>query len=277
MSFRKLGKALGTWTPTGEAVDPIVAIRAAWPEIVGEDVARNSRPFELSRNSLLVVTRSSAWSQQLSFLSERIVGMVRERCGEAIERVRFRVGRVSETGAAPAVRRRTPGTVRAVDRRPPPQTLEEAFARFRADVTAVQRAKDAAGWKECRQCGARIAPSAGRFCTPCSVSTAQDRSEQVARLLFDVPWLGFAGTAALVEGLTQNEYESIRRRLLNSWWETLARIRREGRRRLSTRERSVASSYVLLKSGVDPERIAPAVVRNLLGDELHELLYGSEN
>lgn len=277
MSFRKLGKALGTWKPTGEAVDPIVAIRAAWPEIVGEDVARNSRPLELSRNSLLVATRSGAWSQQLSFLSERIVGMVRERCGEAIERVRFRVGRVWEPGPAPAGRRRAPGTVRSVDRRPPPQTLEEAFARFRDDVTRVQRAKEAAGWKECRQCGARIAPAAGRFCTPCSVATAQDRSEQVARLLFEVPWLGYAGTAALVEGLTQDEYESIRRRLLNSWWETLARIRREGRRRVSARERSVASSYVLLKSGVDPERIAPSVVRNLLGDELHELLYGSEN
>jgi len=96
-------------------------------------------------------------------------------------------------------------------------------------------------------------------------------------LLFDVPWLGFAGAAAVVEGLTQHEYESIRRKLLATWWESLQRIRREGRRRLSTRERLIASSYVLLKSGLDPERIAPAVVRDLLGDELHHLIYGNEN
>ncbi|MGB6966166.1 MAG: hypothetical protein WBD90_17085, partial [Xanthobacteraceae bacterium] len=39
------------------------------------------------------------------------------------------------------------------------------------------------------------------------------------------------------------------------------------------RERLVASSYVLLRSKIAPEDIMPATVRNVLGDELHELLY----
>ena len=39
------------------------------------------------------------------------------------------------------------------------------------------------------------------------------------------------------------------------------------------RERLVASSYVLLRSKLPPEEIMPATVRNVLGDELHELLY----
>jgi hypothetical protein len=32
----------------------------------------------------------------------------------------------------------------------------------------------------------------------------------------------------------------------------------------------------LLRSKLPPERIAPATVRSLLGDELHALLYGDE-
>ena len=40
------------------------------------------------------------------------------------------------------------------------------------------------------------------------------------------------------------------------------------------RERLVASSYVLLQSKLAPEAIMPATVRNILGDELHDLLYG---
>jgi hypothetical protein len=34
---------------------------------------------------------------------------------------------------------------------------------------------------------------------------------------------------------------------------------------------------VLLKSELEPDKIAPAVVRDLLGDELHEIFYGNEN
>lgn len=276
MTFRTLRSAMEGWAPTGETPEPIVALRAAWPAIVGEEIAKNSRPHEFSRKGLLVVTRSSAWSQQLAFLSERILANVRDRTGESIEKVRFRVGRLISEGA-PAPHRRPAHAKRVVDHRPPVSTADEALARFREDVQRAQRAKAAAGWKECLQCGVRIAPSAGRFCAPCSNAWNQGRSEQVARLLFDVPWLGYAGAAVMVEGLTQHEYESIRRKLLAVWWETLVRIRREGRRRLSTRERLIASSYVLLKSGLDPERIAPAVVRDLLGDELHHLIYGNEN
>ncbi len=97
----------------------------------------------------------------------------------------------------------------------------------------------------------------------------------MARLLSEAPWLGFAGTAALIDGLKKTEYERVRNRLLSRWWETLARARAGGRLSRDGRERSIASSYVLLKSKLSPEEIMPATVRNVLGDELAELLYGT--
>jgi hypothetical protein len=69
----------------------------------------------------------------------------------------------------------------------------------------------------------------------------------------------------------------VRLRLLRRWNDVLERVRRTRGAHLTTRDRMIASSYVLLKSQLDPERIAPAVVRDLLGEELHDIFYGSEN
>ncbi|HEY8296405.1 MAG TPA: DUF721 domain-containing protein [Candidatus Baltobacteraceae bacterium] len=278
MTLRPLKNAVGAWTPgIAASEDPLVAIRTAWPAIVGADVAAHCRPAELERGALLIVTRTSAWSQQLSFLSERILAAVGARTGSRPERLRFRVGQILEDAPARAAANARRERLRRVeDDRAPSVTLDAAVARFREDVTAAQRAKAAAGWKECDQCGVWVAPSVGALCVPCVNARAERRTQAVAQLLYDAPWLGFAGVSGLVEGLQLSEYESIRRRLLQRWWDVLVRLVKSGRRAMTHRERMIASSYVLLKSGLDPERIAPAVVRDLLGDELHDILYGNE-
>jgi len=280
VTLRPLRSAVGAWTPGVEiAGDPLTLVSAMWPAIVGTDVAKNSRPLEISHGVLIVLTRSSAWSQQLSFLSDRIVAAVAERTGKRdVERVRFRVGRLALGSASPRAARGAPRAKRAEPHVPESAgTLDEAIRRFRTDVTDAQRAKAAAGWNQCEQCGIEVSPSAGSFCVTCVNARAEARAAAVARLLFDVPWLGYDGIADLVNGLTSAEYEGVRARLLSRWWDALSRVRRSGRRTMTPRERLIASSYVLLKSGVDPERIAPAVVRDLLGDELHDIIYGNEN
>jgi hypothetical protein len=274
--MRPLRSVLGSWQP-GSAVqdDPLSHLRAQWATIVGEEIAANSRPSELIRGSLLVVTRSSAWSQQLSFLSERVVEAVRDATGATLEGIRFRVGRIGT--------RAHPGASRSRSSRKQPQprvaaaTLESAVAIFREDVANAQRAKAGAGWKECNRCGIRIVPQTGSFCAPCANALSAERSAKIARLLFEVPFLGYAGIAEHVEGLTRDEYEAVRAKLLVRWWDALAQLRRSGRKRVSRRERDIASSFVLLKTGLDPEKIAPAVVRDLLGDDLYAVFYGNES
>ncbi|MDQ2680884.1 MAG: hypothetical protein M3Y21_07680 [Candidatus Eremiobacteraeota bacterium] len=94
--------------------------------------------------------------------------------------------------------------------------------------------------------------------------------------MFEVPWLGYAGIAEIVAGLSRDEYEAIRKRTLQRWWELLLRARRAGKLSARRTERLFASSYVLLKSELAPDQITSATVRNLLGDELHDLLYERE-
>ncbi len=72
--LRPLQVALAEWTPRPLAPgDPVTAIGAAWPQIVGAGVAEHSRPAALNGGSLLVVTRSSSWSQQLALLSAEVL------------------------------------------------------------------------------------------------------------------------------------------------------------------------------------------------------------
>ena len=88
--------------------------------------------------------------------------------------------------------------------------------------------------------------------------------------MYDAPWLRYHGMAPLVGGLDRAEYETTRRRLLARWWQVLMRVR--WTKRVTVVERRIASSYVLLQSELDPDRVTPAVVRNVLGDELAALL-----
>jgi hypothetical protein len=276
----KLAQALGAWRPgSGPGpTDPVILLGAAWAEIVGADNARNSHPVQVTGDTLIVVTTSSLWSTQLSYLSEEILVALQARLPRAgIGRVRFRVGKLpvrrNSSQSAPA---RVVPAGDAPHTHEPARDAAEALERFRSSVGAAERAKRAAGWKECAGCTALIAPDAGPLCTPCAIAREAERERSTSRLLYEAPWLGFAGTAQLIEDLRQDEYESIRRRLLQRWWDRLRRVRVTGALSRDGAERLIASSYVILKSELPPERITPAIVRNVLDDDaLFDLIYGN--
>ncbi len=272
----KLSQVLSGWGPSeqGTSQEPIALLEAGWEEIVGSEVAKNSRPARIVDGTLVVTTRSSAWSHQLSFLGDHVLRAVAGRLPDAgVARLRFRVGTLVERRPVPASRTRARAIAQARER-PEAASAAEALARFRGEVEDRRRSKVSAGWKECSGCGALIAAGEG-FCATCSIASAQARVAATARLLFEAPWLGYAGTAALVEGLQKWEYERTRVQLLTRWWGTLVRARAAGRVSRDGRERLIASSYVVLHSKLRPEEIMPATVRSILGDELHDLLYGA--
>jgi hypothetical protein len=275
----KLADALVDWLPADgvQARDPIVLLDAGWREIVGDDVAQNSRPARMAGDTLIITTRSSAWSHQLSFLSEHVLRAVSARLPAAgIRRLRFTIGRLSPPRALAPPRSRARGEARpSSPERAAAASLGETLARFRGDVERRRRSRRAEGWLECADCGALLAPGSTGRCAACRALRTQRLEAATARLLYEAPWLGFVGTAALVNGLREREYERIRRRMLAHWWGILARARAAKQLAKDGRERLIASSYVLLQSRLQPEAIMPATVRNILGDELHDLLYGA--
>lgn len=273
----KLSEALTGWGPAERDApkDPMLLLEAGWSEIVGPEVAQNSHPERIAAGALTIVTRSSAWSHQLSFLAEHIASAVAARLpGAGIERLRFRVGRLPARRASAPARPRGESKNRVPLDRAESGSAKEALERFRSDVERHRRNRRAEGWKECSGCGALLSAAAEPLCQTCASTRSRTLGSETARVLFEAPWLGYAGTAALVDGLQEEEYERLRRQMLSHWWGMLVRARNAKRLLRDGRERLVASSYVLLRSKLPPESIVPATVRSILGDELHELLYG---
>jgi hypothetical protein len=273
----KLADALAGWQPAqnGAPPEPLALLEAGWEQIVGTKVAQNSRPARIADGTLTITTRSSAWSHELSFLSDHVLHAVAARLPNAgIRTIRFRVGRIVDSP------RRTPPPMRPHATRRPQRPgrasgdAAEALARFRRDVEAQRREQASAGCRECRRCQAFVPPGRNELCAACANARVQELTAAAGRLMFEAPWLGYAGTVTLVNGLQEEEYERIRSQLLAHWWRMLARARAGKRLSRDGRERLIASSYVLLQSRLAPEDIQPATVRSILGDELHDLLYG---
>lgn len=274
--MKSLGESLKGWTPVpGAPADPVLTLGSRWPELVGGSVAANSRPLKIERGVLTVVTRSSAWSQQLSFLAEKILASIATTVpGAGVERLTFKVGRLAAPRARPAAAASgagaEPGGSGAFV---PAADTAAAVARFRARVEAFWRAKRAAGWNPCPRCGVPLAPGSASHCGVCADARIGERTSAVMRLLFEMPLIDYEAANESVPDLSRREFGAIRSRLLKRWWTILQRAVRAGTLARDGRERAIAQSYVMLKSGMTADRLAPATVRNELGDDLYALIY----
>jgi Dna[CI] antecedent, DciA len=267
----KLGTVLDGWRPKpGPGADPLVAVRAAWVELVGADVARAAQPVALERDALIVLTASSAWSHQLAFLEPEIVRGLRALPEtRELARLRFRVGKLRRPipihdGPGGPRRAAHDGTVE-----PAAKTLDDALARLRRAVERTRTAHRAGGGTFCALCEAPV--DAGPTCRPCRDDQERRRRFACERLLFEAPWLGSEEVLALVDGLTPEAYDAIRRRLLQAWWDELWRANKLDKLRQPldrVRLRKLASSFVLLETRIDPLRLEmdSAVRKNALGD-----------
>ena len=267
----KLGAVLDGWRPKpGAGSDPLVVVRAVWAELVGADVARAAQPVAIEREVLIVLTASSSWSHQLAFLEPEIVRGLRALPEtQALTRLRFRVGKLrkplpgTSSGAGPRSRSAE------IAAEPPAKTLDDALARLRRSVERTRATHRGRGGTFCALCEAAV--DAGPTCTPCRDDVDRRRRYACERLLFEAPWLSSEEVLALVEGLSPEEYDASRRRLLRAWWDELWRANKLlGLRQPidRVRLRKLASSFVLLETRIDPLRLEmdSAVRKNALGD-----------
>jgi hypothetical protein len=80
---------------------PLAALTSAWPEVVGDAIARQAWPLRIARDGTLhVATSSATWANELGFLADEIVERLRARLGpDAPSRLRCAVGPVPESAA----------------------------------------------------------------------------------------------------------------------------------------------------------------------------------
>jgi hypothetical protein len=86
----------------GSSRPPASGLAAAWPEIVGESVARNAWPLRIAGDGTLhVATSSSTWAFELDRLGPEILEKIAGLLGsDAPTSIRFAVGPVPEQASA---------------------------------------------------------------------------------------------------------------------------------------------------------------------------------
>ena len=90
-------RELGRFGPGGAIADVV----EAWPDAVGDSIARNAWPARIARDGTLhVSTSSSAWAFELGLLEEKLRERLAEGLGkDAPPRLRFAPGRLPEAAA----------------------------------------------------------------------------------------------------------------------------------------------------------------------------------
>jgi hypothetical protein len=111
---------------------PLAAVTAAWPEVVGEPIARRAWPLRVSRDGTLnVATESATWAHELALLVDEILGRLKDRLGaESPTGVRFAVGPIPEPASAPEPTREPPAN--------PPDVPPEIESEARAAAAAIE-------------------------------------------------------------------------------------------------------------------------------------------
>ena len=77
-----------------QAGGPIERIILSWPEVVGETIARSTRPLQTEGKTLIVEVRDAIWRDQLTrFYKVQICRKLNQKLdGKLIRDIRFRVG-----------------------------------------------------------------------------------------------------------------------------------------------------------------------------------------
>ncbi|MFP4219225.1 MAG: DciA family protein [Phormidium sp.] len=94
MSFQSLDQILHSLSnqlvdPKQEPLDRLIAI---WPEVVGEKIARFSRPVRLSHGILQVATANAVWAQQLTFARRGWLTQLNPHLDEPLQDIRLSPG-----------------------------------------------------------------------------------------------------------------------------------------------------------------------------------------
>ena len=94
----------------------IVRLIQAWPEIVGEAIARRTEVLELKFHTAVVRVSGTMWIQELNLLKPEILSRLAARVGEdAVRDLRFVQGRLSRRTTRPRLRTVARAQRRAVE------------------------------------------------------------------------------------------------------------------------------------------------------------------
>lgn len=153
---------------------------SAWDEVVGERIAAAAQPEFIKDGKLFVITKSSTWANELSFLKEDIMKRLNERVGKrTVKEMVFRAGKVEKKEKQEQKKEDielTTEEIKEAEEEALKNTseLSDPARKMLIEIMKYNKWKRKKGWKPCRICGA-LQDSERGICPPCE----RERGENV--------------------------------------------------------------------------------------------------
>ncbi|TDE86064.1 DUF721 domain-containing protein [Deinococcus sp. S9] len=159
----------------------------AWPQAVGPEIARLTRPRSQQGGTLFVEVRDSATAHHLTLQRHHFIRSLNALLGEErVTEIRFGVGQVrapspapQPTSLPPPDRERARELVRDVD-----GDLKDVALRAAEAITRARKWREAQGWRPCPVCGEA---SKEQPCRACGLTLADPNVKRAARTLIRAP------------------------------------------------------------------------------------------
>lgn len=249
-----------------------------WPQLVGDSIARNVRPYGLEFGVLWLWARNTSWQEQIHYLSKQILDKVNNCAGRQVAKfIKFR--RVNEpidwdSKYATVVfdnpedeEKKRQQEIRQTDLTDEElaaietqcasvedKELRQKLMQARITAQKAEKWKLANKWTHCPACGVLIAPDE-KLCSHCAVKRDEDIRRQVRRALMDMPWLHPAEVKEYVPDCTVAMVNYQRSLLVQSYARKL---------KLEDMDSIDAKFLVMLYKIIPPTKLTPKIVTETL-------------
>jgi hypothetical protein len=183
-----------------------------WRQIVGEEIAANTRPGKIARHVLTLSAKNAVWAHHLTTLKEEIIARINAYAGEkAVTDLKFQAGYLrndqnEENGDDEPIIvarhgiRLDGGEAKIIEEMAAPladDLLRVKMKRLLGKEMTLRKLRRGNDWQPCRQCGV-LRPADAELCVACAAANRSAGREAVMRLLRDAPWLGYEECARYV-------------------------------------------------------------------------------
>lgn len=186
---RSVSELMGATLGTARIAKGVQRARAilVWPQAVGPEIARLTRPRSQQGGTLFVEVRDSATAHHLTLQRHHFLKRLNEMLGDQkVQEIRFSVGQIRAPAPIPQVaplpapdRARARELVREVE-----GDLKGAALRAAEAITRARKWREEQGWRPCPVCGEA---SREQPCRACALTLEDPNVRRAARTLTRAP------------------------------------------------------------------------------------------
>jgi hypothetical protein len=207
-----------------------------WRQIVGGEIAANTRLRKISRRVLTLSAKNAVWAHHLTTLKEEIIAKINAFAGEkAVTDLKFQAGYLRNdqneekdddepiTVARHGIKLDC-GEARTIEEMAAPladDLLRVKMKRLLGKEMTLRKLRRGRDWQPCRQCGV-LRPPDVQLCVACAAVNRAAGREAAMRLLRDAPWLGYEECARYV-ACRRSDYGAARDQLADYLMANVAR------------------------------------------------------